>query len=123
MSNLKKSWNFSMSNLKNTFPGSPEIGTASWWHVDPYVYTYISLSIYLYTSKYIYIYIRFGSEYPAVPGGGSFIRCKAYRSLGKRWVNLIPVAQQTINNNLTNGDVEEGRIWVLGREFKFLQRP
>ena len=44
-----------VKNLISTLSGPPEIGTASWWHVDPY--------------------IRSGPEYPAVPGGGEC--CKA----------------------------------------------
>ena len=28
-----------MSTLKNTLDGSSEIGTASWWHVDPYPFS------------------------------------------------------------------------------------
>ena len=57
-----------MSNLKNTLPGSQQIGTASWW-LDPHV--------------------RSGPEYPAVPAGGRVIRL----SLGRKSVNLSPVAQ------------------------------
>ena len=56
---------------------TPEIGSASWWHVDPYN-------------------IRSGPEYPAVQGG-SVIRL----GLGRRLVNLLPVAQPTINNAWT----------------------
>ena len=35
-------------------------------------------------------------------------------SLGRRWVNLLPVAQRS--NAFTNGVVE--RPWVVGREFE-----
>ena len=37
-------------------------------------------------------------------------------SLGRQLVNLLPVAQRTMNNALTNGFVD--RPWVVGREFE-----
>ena len=49
---------------------------------------------------------------PLFKGGESVIRL----SLGRRLVNLSPVAQRTINNALTNGVVD--RPWVVGREFE-----
>ena len=55
-----------VKNLKNT-SGSPEIGTTCWWQVDPY------------------------NSIRAVPGGESVLRL----SLGRRLVNLLPVAQRT----------------------------
>ena len=70
---FRRKVNFLMSRIwKNTHPGPPEIGTAGWWHVDPY--------------------IRSEPEYPAV------VICL---SLGRRSVNLLPVAQRT--NAFTNG--------------------
>ena len=65
-------WN----NLINNVPGPPEIGTASWWQVDPSVLVYS---------------IRSGPEYPDVPSGRSVTRL----CLGRRLVNLSPVAQRT----------------------------
>ena len=67
-----------MSNLKNTLPGSPEIGTAC-----------------LVTRRRVYI--RSGAEYPAVAGGESVVRL----SLGRQLVHLLPVTQRT--NALTYG--------------------
>ena len=37
-------------------------------------------------------------------------------NLGRRLVNLLPVAQRTTSNALTNGVVD--RPWVVGREFE-----
>ena len=65
-----------VNNLKNTLPGSPEIRTASWWHVGPF--------------------IRSGPEYPDVPTGESVIRL----SLGRPLVNLSPVAPRTTNASI-----------------------
>ena len=48
-----------VKNLMSVPPGPPEIGTASWRHVDPY--------------------IRSGPDYPAVPGG----KCAVRLSLGR----------------------------------------
>ena len=36
--------------------------------------------------------------------------------LGRRLVNLLPLAQRTINKTVTNGD--DGRTWVVGRAFE-----
>ena len=47
---LEEKLNFPMPNLKSTLAWSPDIGTASWSHVDPHN-------------------IRSGSEYPAEQGG------------------------------------------------------
>ena len=77
-------------HLINTLPGSPEIvknfglGT----YVQPHTNT----------------------KDPAVQKGGRVVRL----SLGRRLVNLLPVAQRT--NALANGVVD--RRWVVGREFK-----
>ena len=83
-------------NLKNTC-GSPEIGTACWWHVDPYI--------------------------RSVPGGDSVIRL----SLGMRLVNLLPVAQRTnaLTNGIvdrTMGHWSWGRISRPPWKKRFLKK-
>ena len=76
---LKKCEFPNVKNLINTLPGPPEIGTARWWHVDPY--------------------IRSGPEYPTVPGGES-VYSVVRLSLGRRLVNFLPVGRRA-NNALT----------------------